>query len=47
MMSGTPGPGEDVLGFWFAPLVLLIVAAIHLAVRALLRRLIRADAARA
>jgi uncharacterized membrane protein len=40
MMSGTPGPGEDVLGFWFA-------AAIHLAVRALLRRLIRADAARA
>ncbi|HZF66926.1 MAG TPA: hypothetical protein VEZ47_02695 [Gemmatirosa sp.] len=47
MMSGTPRPGEDVLGVWFAPLVLLIIAVIHLGVRALLLHLIRRDARRA
>ena len=43
MMSGTPGPGEDVLGVWFAPLLLLLIAAIHLGIRALLRRELRRE----
>jgi hypothetical protein len=47
MMSGTPGPGEDVLGVWFAPLLLLLIAAIHLGIRALLRRELRRDSPRA
>ena len=42
-VSGTLAPGDDVLGVWFAPLLLLLIAAIHLGIRVLLRRELRRD----
>jgi uncharacterized membrane protein len=38
--------GRDVLGFWLVPLALLVSLAIHLAMSALLRRVLRTDARR-
>jgi hypothetical protein len=46
-ISGTLEPGDDLLGAWFAPLLLLLIAAIHLGVRRLLRRELRRHPPRA
>jgi hypothetical protein len=42
-LSDTLAPGDDVFGAWFAPLLVLLIAAIHLGIRALLRRELRRD----
>ena len=39
-------PGRELLGYWIVPVALVIAAAIHLVMSALLRRLLRRDASR-